>query len=860
MALVRKHLCRFYITDLRFNMKDKLKGILPHIIAVVAFIVVSAIYFFPILEGQELLQSDDIHARGMAQELIEYENATGESSDWTGSMFGGMPAYQIKSHESFNIYHVLQRALRIFLPYTSMAIFFIYLLGFYFLLTALDLKRGIAIIGAFAFALSTYNIIIIAAGHITKCYAIAYMAPVLAGIIYVFNKRYFLGGLITAISLGIEISCNHPQILYYLAILCFLYTVYKAFEAFKEKSFPAFGKAFGVVAVAAILAVLPNITSLWTTWEYGKYSTRSQSELSNKQSSSGLDKDYALAWSCGVSESFQLFIPNFKGGETTALGNDENAMNAVKGNQLANEIANQNHYWGDQPFTSGPVYVGAIIFFLFVLGMFIVKSNAKWWLLGGTLVSLVLSWGQNIQWFTDIIFNLVPMYNKFRSVSMVLVIAQVCIPFLAMLAVKEIVDNPEGVWGKKNNIFGALALTAGVCGVFYLFPHITSMLSASEAVQLDNLINEGGENASLYMQFQEGLVDARTAVFRADVLRSLLFIVLGASVVILYLTKIIKNTGLMMVVLGALIVADLWMVDYRYLGPKDYKSSIETNVFKPTAADQLILKDNDPDFRVLNLTQNVFNDGITPYFHKTIGGYHGAKLRRYQEFIDTLLAPAVNAAMYVAKNNPEQLQSFVGQSPALNMLNTKFIITDPNQFPVVNLGSYGNAWFVNKFDLVENADKEIENLKRSDLLKTAVINKNLFASYIPNLPKEQIFAEDSSVISLAEYKPNYLKYNALAFRDRLAVFSEVYYPKGWQAYIDGNPVDHISADYILRAMVVPAGQHTIEFRFDPASVRIGSAIAVISSILVILAVAAYIYFVYSGKIKEEDNSIEKDKI
>ena len=429
-----------------------------------------------------------------------------------------------------------------------------------------------------------------------------------------------------------------------------------------------------------------------------------------------------------------------------------------------------------------------------------------------------------------------------------------------MLAVKEIVDNPEGVWGKKNNIFGALALTAGVCGVFYLFPHITSMLSASEAVQLDNLINEGGENASLYMQFQEGLVDARTAVFRADVLRSLLFIVLGASVVILYLTKIIKNTGLMMVVLGALIVADLWMVDYRYLGPKDYKSSIETNVFKPTAADQLILKDNDPDFRVLNLTQNVFNDGITPYFHKTIGGYHGAKLRRYQEFIDTLLAPAVNAAMYVAKNNPEQLQSFVGQSPALNMLNTKFIITDPNQFPVVNLGSYGNAWFVNKFDLVENADKEIENLKRSDLLKTAVINKNLFASYIPNLPKEQIFAEDSSVISLAEYKPNYLKYNALAFRDRLAVFSEVYYPKGWQAYIDGNPVDHISADYILRAMVVPAGQHTIEFRFDPASVRIGSAIAVISSILVILAVAAYIYFVYSGKIKEEDNSIEKDKI
>lgn len=840
-------------------MKDKLKGILPHIIAVAVFIVVSAIYFFPVLDGEQLVQSDNIHAKGMSKELVDYEQATGEDADWTGSMFGGMPAYQIKGHTSFNVYASLQKFFRLFLPYTTMAIFFIYLLGFYFLLTALDFKRGIAIIGAFAFALSTYNIIIIAAGHITKCYAIAYMAPVMAGIIYIFNKKYILGGLLTAFSLGIEISCNHPQILYYLAILCFFYVAYRAVLAFREKTLPVVGKALGVAAIAAVLAVLPNITSLWTTYEYGKYSTRSKSELTTKQQSSGLDKDYALAWSCGVSESFQLFIPNFKGGETKALGEDENAMEALKNNQLANQIANQNHYWGDQPFTSGPVYVGAIIFFLFVLGMFVVKSSAKWWLLVSILVSVVLSWGHNISWLTNIIFDYVPMYNKFRSVSMALVIAQVCIPFLAMMAIKEISENPERIKVEPKLIIAPLALTAGFCLVFYIFPDVTSMLSAAENDFFTQQLSQGGEDATLYQQFRDGLISARKAIFRADVLRSLLFILAAAAVVYIFSAGKMKNTWFY-VLIGGLVIADLWTVDYRYLGPKSYKTVSEADPFKPTTADSFILKDTDPDFRVLNLTQNVFNDGITPYFHKTIGGYHGAKLRRYQEFIDTILAPVVNGALYVAKNQPEQLQSYVQQNSALNMLNTKFVIFDTRQFPIVNLQTFGNAWFVNRYELVESADKEIERLKLSDPRKTAVINKNLFENFVAQLPSEQIFAEDSSVIALAEYKPNYLKYNSLTFRDRLTVFSEVYYPKGWQAYIDGKPADHVCADYILRAMVIPAGQHTIEFKFDPTSVRVGSIIAVIASVLVILALAAYIYFVVTGKLKNQENTIETDKI
>ena len=828
-------------------MKNKtLQEILFHVAVVALFIVASAIYFYPVMEGQELIQSDYVHSKGMAQELVEYEEATGETASWTGSMFGGMPAYQIKSPSSFNIHGLMQKALRLFLPYSTMAIFFIYLLGFYFLLTSLDFKRIIAVIGAFAFALSTYNIIIIAAGHITKCYAIAYMAPVLAGIIYIFKKKYILGGLLTALTLGIEISCNHPQILYYLAILCFCYAVYRFIIAFKEKALPDYGKAAAVVAIACVFAVLPNLTNLWTTWEYGKYSTRSQSELSNKQQSSGLDKDYALAWSQGIGESFALFIPDFKGGASDALGNDENAVKAIQGNVLEQQIASQNHYWGDQPFTSGPVYVGAIIFFLFVLGMFIVKSPAKWWLLAASVISLILSWGQNLGWFTDLIFNYVPMYNKFRSVSMALVIIQVCVPFLAIMALKEFSENPDYIKTRRNDFIFSLVLTAGMCLFFYIFPSVTGLLSDQETAAINEGIAKGGENAELFQQFQDGLITARTAVFRSDVLRSLLFILATAGIMLLYYFMKWKERSLYILV-GILIIADLWIVDYRYLGPKDYKFASEAQIFKPSTADSFILKDSDPDFRVLNLTQNVFNDGVTPYYHKTIGGYHGAKLRRYQEFIDTVLAPAVNATLYVARNNPEQLSDYVKQNPALNMLNTKFIITDPNAFPLVNLGTFGNAWFVNRYELVESADKEIERLKGCDPQKTAVINKKQFESFIPQLPTEQIFAEDSSVIVLAEYKPDYLKYNSVTFRDRLTVFSEIYYPKGWQAYIDGQPADHVCADYILRAMVIPAGQHTIEFKFNPASVRVSRVIAAVSSILVILAALAILAKWYLSK-------------
>ncbi len=845
-------------------MKEKLKGLVPHIIAIVAFIILSAIYFYPVMEGKALVQSDNIQALGMSNEITQYEQQSGEYSAWTNSMFGGMPAYQIKSPESFNIHLALQRFLHIGLPYSTMAIFFVYLLGFYLLLTSLKFKQSIAIVGALAFAFSSYNIIIIAAGHITKCYAIAYMAPVLAGIIHCYNKRYVLGFFMTAFALGIEIACNHPQILYYLAILCGVFFVWKAVEAFLAKKDEAnddnknalkdFGKATAVAAIAVVFAVLPNITNLWTTWEYGKYSTRSQSELTSRQQSSGLDKDYAMAWSYGVSESFNLMIPDFKGGATDAIG-DIDAVKDLKDNNMAQMVAQQNHYWGDQPFTSGPVYVGAVVIFLFVLGMFVVSNGAKWWMLAATILSLFMSWGNNFGVFNDLMFNYFPLYNKFRSVSMALVIAQVCIPFLAMIAIKEITDKGDNYKFDNKKLYWAFGITGGLCLLFWIVPSLSgSFLSNEENEYFAQYLTQTPEAAAQINALTDGLTTVRQSILRSDAIRSFFLIAIAALLVYLYFTKVITAQALIITV-GILVVFDLWTVDIRYLGSKDYHNASEvSNMLRPSPADQFIQKDTDPNFRVLNLSANVFNDARTSYFHKSIGGYHGAKMRRYQEFIDTLLAPTVNYAKALASQDMTQFDNFVKSSQALNMLNTKFIILNPAQMPAVNMNTYGNAWFVNKFAIVDNADQEISSLRKNDLSQTAVINKNLFQDYMAKLPSDQIYAADSSVIVLTQYKPNHITYETMAFRDRLAVFSEIYYPKGWQAYIDGTPAEHICADYILRAMVIPQGRHTVEFKFDPASVRVGKIIAAVASTLILLALLAFIVMYYKSK-----NSIVESK-
>ncbi|MCR5455998.1 MAG: YfhO family protein, partial [Bacteroidales bacterium] len=645
--------------------------------------------------------------------------------------------------------------------------------------------------------------------------------------------------------------------------LCGVFFVWKAIEAFRAKKDEAntdnknalkdFGKATAVAAVAVVFAVLPNITNLWTTWEYGKYSTRSQSELTSRQQSSGLDKDYAMAWSYGVKESFNLMIPDFKGGASDQIGNID-ALDAVQDKNMAQLVAHQNHYWGDQPFTSGPVYVGAVIVFLFVLGMFVVSSSAKWWMLAATILSLMMSWGHNFGLFSDLMFDYFPLYNKFRSVSMALVIAQVCIPFLAMMAIKEITDKGDDYVFDKKKLYISFGITGGLCLLFWMIPSLSgSFISNEEAVGFAQYAAENPAATAQINSLTDNLTLVRKAIFRSDVLRTLGFIAIAAVLIWLYFNKTFKAKALI-IALGIVAVLDLWTVDMRYLSSNDYHNVTEvSNMLRPSAADQFIQKDTDPDFRVLNLSANVFNDARTSYFHKSIGGYHGAKMRRYQEFIDTLLGPTVNYARSLASQDMTQFDNFVKSSQALNMLNTKFIILNPAQLPYVNMNTYGNAWFVNKFNMVETADQEISSLRKNDLSQTAIINKTQFREYISQLPTDQIYAADSSAIVLTKYQPNYISYEARAFRDRLAVFSEIYYPKGWKAYIDGKEAEHICANYILRAMVIPAGDHKIEFKFDPTSVRVGKIIAAIASSLILLALIAFVVMYFKSQ-----NSIVED--
>ncbi|MBQ2096638.1 MAG: hypothetical protein II480_00565, partial [Bacteroidales bacterium] len=507
-----------------------------------------------------------------------------------------------------------------------------------------------------------------------------------------------------------------------------------------------------------------------------------------------------------------------------------------------------------QPFTSGPVYVGAVIIFLFVLGMFVVSNSAKWWMLAATILSLLMSWGNNFGLFNDLMFDYFPMYNKFRSVSMALVIAQVCIPFLAMIAIKEITDKNDDYKFDNKKLYWAFGITGGLCLLFWMVPSLSgSFLSNEETASYAEYAAEHPEVASQISALTDNLTLVRKSILRSDALRSFILIAIAGVLVLLFCNKKIKSTALI-VSLGILIVFDLWTVDVRYLGSKDYHNATEvSSMLRPSTADQFIMKDTDPDYRVLNLSANVFNDARTSYFHKSIGGYHGAKMRRYQEFIDTLLAPTVNYARSLASQDMTKFDNFVKSSQALNMLNTKFIILNPTQLPYVNMNTYGNAWFVNKFDMVETADQEISSLRKNDLSMTAVINKSNFKDYMAQLPSDQIYAEDSSAVVLTDYKPNYISYEARAFRDRLAVFSEIYYPKGWKAYLDGKEVEHICADYILRAMVIPAGDHKIEFKFDPTSVRVGKIIAAVASTLILLALIAFVVMYYKSK-----NSIVED--
>ncbi len=824
-----------------------LKKLSPYFIGLLIFLSITVVYLSPLFEGQRLKQHDITMFKGMSKEIVDFRAKTGEEPLWTNSMFGGMPAWQISVEYKDNLFRYVDKILRLGLP-PSAGYVFLYFLGFFILLLVLRVDPWLSIVGAIAFALSSYFFIILGAGHTSKAHAIGYMAPVLAGIILTFRGKLWKGGLLTAVALTFEIIAGHLQITYYLLILVLIYGVYQLIKSWKEKQMAYFWKAALVLVGAAGIAVAINITPLWGTWQYGKYTMRGKPVLSKEKEnkSGGLDRDYITAWSYGVGETWSLMIPDVKGGASGYIGYENKALDKADP-RFRKVIAQQSEYWGNQPGTSGPVYVGAVMVFLFVLGMFILDDKLKWALFTATLVSILFALGKNFPSLTDWLIDYLPGYNKFRAVSMILVIAELTIPLLGMLALNKILKEPRLLLKKKKAFYISLGLTAGISFLFWLFPDsfftFFSQFELKQFAQL-RLSNDPAQVAA----FTNSLKDVRIAIFRADVLRSLFFIV-GAALLLYFFAIGKLKKGWFVAALGLLILVDLAGVDKRYLNDSNFEVARKAEEpFHKTIADRYILRDKSPDFRVLDLTKNVFNESGTSYYHMAIGGYHGAKLQRYQDIIDEYLRSEINNLRKVFASSPtaDKVAVALQKQQILNMLNTKYIIYNPKVEPVFNTYAFGNAWMVQSIKWVNNADGAIAALGKTDLRAAVVVDKQ-FAGQL----KEKQFPLDASAkIKLLSYAPNNLVYDFQSKARQLVVFSEIYYPKGWEVFVDGRRSTYFRADYLLRAMVVPPGKHTIEFKFKPKVWSIGEPVSLVSSVFLLLVLGWFLFYLLKSTINK----------
>ena len=786
--------------------KFDFKGAVPHLFALAAFLLITFVYFQPLFEGKKIYQGDIVNYKGMSQELIEYRAETGKEALWTNRMFGGMPAYQISHHTPSNLTRYADKIVSFNFPREASFVLIAFI-GFYILLLSMGLAPPMAIAGALGFGLTSYLFIIIEAGHNTKAHAMAYMAPVLAGIIMAYRGKLLRGSAITALFLALQLRANHLQITYYLLMIVLAFGIFELVHAIKEKKVPQFVKTGMVLVFAAILAIGANIEKIWTTYEYGKYSTRSQSELTidgdQENKTSGLNKDYATSWSYGKMETFNLMIPNLMGGASgSELSEDSDVYQVLKKNRVPNAkniIKRMPTYWGDQPFTSGPVYIGAVICFLFVLGAFIVKGRLKWWLITCTLLSFALAWGHNMMWLTDIFLDYVPGYNKFRSVSMILVIAELTIPLLGFLALKEILSEKIGKKELIKSLKFALGITGGLCVLFaFVGPSLFNFTSNGDAQLPDFIVS--------------ALEADRASLLRSDALRSLFFILLTGLSIYLFHTKKIKMFAFA-TVLAVLVLADMLPVNKRYLNADDFvKARKMEQPFKKTPVDAQILEDKELNFRVYNLAERLDAGARTSYFHNNIAGYHGAKLKRYQELMDLQLSKA-NASV-------------------VNMLNTKYIIRKGPSGDLIasqNPSRYGPAWLVKEVEVVANADEEMNLLSTFDLSNKAIVDQRFGLSTTS-------YSATGSIL-LSSYEPNHLVYDVNVDEVSFAVFSEIFYDKGWNAYINGELNAHYRVNYVLRGMNLPKGEYQVEFKFEPQSVAIGSSISLVCSCLIYLLLA-----------------------
>ena len=851
-----------------------LKRFLPDILVVLLFAVIAFAYFFPAdTEGRILYRHDSSAGRGSGQELTEYYQRTGERTRWTNSLFSGMPTYQMApSYDSQQVLNEVGKFYHLWLPENVWYVF-AYLLGFYILLRAFDFRRELAVLGSIIWAFSSYFFIIIAAGHIWKVIALAYLPPMIAGIVLAYRGKYVWGFVVTALFTALEIQANHVQMTYYyLFIIAFMVLAY-LWDAVRNHRLAQFGKATGVCFVAAALGVVINLSNLYHTWQYTQESMRGKSELVKKnsanQTSSGLDRDYITQWSYGIDETWTLLVPNTKGGASMPLAMNEKAMQ--KADPQFYQIYQQlGQYWGNQPGTSGPVYVGAFVLMLFVLGLFIVKGPMKWALFLATCLSILLSWGRNFMWFTDLFLDYVPMYAKFRTVASILVIAEFTIPLLAMLALKKIFDTPDFFTQKiriylgtskhpiiahnTTNMFWVWAsfiATGGMALLFAIMPSIffPDYVSASELEAMKQIPSE-------YLgPLLSNLQEIRISIFTADCWRTLFVIVLGTAVLLLLRMKKIQPKY----AVGAIIVlclVDMWQVNKRYLNDDMFvERSVRETPQQETATDRQIMQDKAPDYRVLNLASNTFNENETSYYHKSIGGYHAAKLRRYQEMIDQYIGKEMRNMQGAIVNAQGDMTRVAGDSiyPVLNMLNTKYVIL-PLQggqtAPLLNPYAFGNAWFVDRISYVDNANAEIDAVGKIDLRHEAVAD-----SKFKDALGEPAAHQSTAVVTLKKYEPNELTYTVESQKGGIVVFSEIYYP-GWTAKVDGADTPVGRVNYILRAINVKPGKHTVVLTFKPASVKNTETAAYVAYLLLVLAIAAGVFFEMKRR-KNETNELKK---
>jgi hypothetical protein len=799
---------------------DKFKKFSPHLIIILLFLGISFTYFSPVIQGRMLDMPDIKHWKGMSKEVTDFREATGDEALWTNSMFSGMPAYQISTRSNGNLIQYVAKTISLGIPRPA-NLLFLYLLGFYLLLLSLKVDYRLSAVGAIAFSFSSYFFIIIMAGHMTKAHAIAYVPMVVAAVLYTYRGKMLLGGVLTALAVALELYANHLQITYYLVLMLILIGLVQFIKDFKANNLTDFSKRSGILILAALLASATAVTRLSTTMEYGTESTRGKSELTNNldNKTSGLDKDYATSWSYGVAEIFTLLIPNFYGGASQGeLTTDSETYQAIKRAPNAKQLIKQLPlYWGTQPFTSGPTYAGSIVMFLFIFGLLFVKSEMRVWILLATIMSIMLAWGKNFMPLTDLFLDYFPGYNKFRAVSMILVVAEFTLPLLGFVALNKFLLEKDEDYETDSKVKDVKTQKVSHVVVkskklrslnlaFYIVGGLSLIFALMPSLFFDFV---GGQDANLAKKGWpiDALQADRAGLLSADAWRSFTFITLTFGAMWMFLKNKISSKYVILIV-GILVLADMWTVNKRYLNDDNFaRKSRVVLPYQATQADQQILRDTDPNFRVFNQSVSTFNDASTSYFHKSIGGYHGAKLKRYQELIEN----------HISKGN----------MAVLNMLNTKYFITPKGQSQQ-NPGAMGNAWFVNEINIVANADAEIAALDGFKPSNTAIVDTRFSEQIIDGLDNT------ASSIVLTEYKPNYLKYNSNSTNDGIVIFSEIYYDKGWNAYVNGELKPHFRANFVLRGMKVLAGNHVVEFKFEPAVYHVSERIALASSIVLLL--------------------------